>query len=198
MTNDLSNEKAFLVAPEAVEQRELRTLAGRRERRRHTGSGVHQAGPGAGLRSPDCVDVFGRHRRRRRGCHQLHRTWCFRARRQPDQLHRPRRAVEFAKSFFELGKPVAVIRHGPWTLVEADVVRGRTLTSWPSVRTDIINAGGHWVDEGDRGVLSAGPNTLISGRKPGDLPAFCHHRRGVRRSRPGRSLAPNRTSPITP
>ena len=65
-----------------------------------------------------------------------------------------------------------MICHGPWTLVEADVVRGRTLTSWPSVRTDIINAGGHWVDE-EIVVCSAGPNTLISSRKPGDLPAFC-------------------------
>ena len=90
----------------------------------------------------------------------------------PDQLRTQPRAVAFAKSFFDAGKPVAVICHGPWTLVEADVVRGRTLTSWPSVRTDIRNAGGHWVDE-EVAVCTAGPNTLVSSRKPDDLKAFC-------------------------
>jgi protease I len=72
------------------------------------------------------------------------------------------------RAFFEQGKPVGVICHGPWTLVEADVVRGRTLTSWPSVRTDLVNAGANWVDEEvhvDQG--------LVSSRKPDDLPAFC-------------------------
>jgi deglycase len=89
----------------------------------------------------------------------------------PDQLRLDDGAVRFAASFFAAGKPVAVICHGPWTLVEADVVRGRTLTSWPSVRTDIENAGGAWVDEEVR-VCRAGPNTLVSSRKPDDLPAF--------------------------
>jgi len=86
----------------------------------------------------------------------------------PDQLRTDENAVSFVHSFFEQGKPVAVICHGPWTLVEAGVLRGRTLTSWPSVQTDIRNAGGTWVDEEvhvDDG--------LVSSRKPADLPAFC-------------------------
>src|SRR3954453_1902218 len=65
----------------------------------------------------------------------------------PDQLRTVGAAVAFARSFFEAGKPVGVICHGPWTLVEADVVKGRTITSWPSLKTDIRNAGGNWVDE---------------------------------------------------
>src|SRR5687768_7930449 len=65
----------------------------------------------------------------------------------PDFLRMDERAVSFARSFFEQGKPVGVICHGPWTLVEADVVRGRKITSWPSLRTDIRNAGGEWVDQ---------------------------------------------------
>jgi protease I len=90
----------------------------------------------------------------------------------PDQLRTQPKAVAFARSFFDAGKPVAVICHGPWTLVEADVVRGRTITSWPSVQTDIRNAGGTWVDE-EVVICTAGPNTLISSRKPDDLKAFC-------------------------
>ena len=72
------------------------------------------------------------------------------------------------RGFFEQAKPVGVICHGPWTLVEADVLRGRTITSWPSVQTDIRNAGGNWVDE--EVVVDEG---LVSSRKPDDLPAFC-------------------------
>jgi protease I len=90
----------------------------------------------------------------------------------PDQLRTQPQAVAFAKAFFDAGKPVAVICHGPWTLVEADVVRGRTITSWPSLQTDIRNAGGHWVDE-EVAVCNAGPNTLVSSRQPDDLKAFC-------------------------
>jgi protease I len=90
----------------------------------------------------------------------------------PDQLRTDDDAVAFVRDFFGAGKPVAVICHGPWTLVEADVVRGRTLTSWPSLRTDIRNAGGTWVDEQVQ-VDDQGPNTLVSSRKPDDLDAFC-------------------------
>jgi protease I len=82
-------------------------------------------------------------------------------------------AVAFVKSFFDAGKPVAVICHGPWTLIEADVVHGRTITSWPSVATDLRNAGADWVDS-DVVACSRGPNTLVSSRKPDDLPVCCN------------------------
>ena len=85
----------------------------------------------------------------------------------PDQLRTQPEAVSFIKSFFDAGKPVAVICHGPWTLIEAGVVKGRTITSWPSVKTDLINAGANWVDE--EVVVDKG---LVSSRKPDDIPAF--------------------------
>ncbi|GAA4571901.1 type 1 glutamine amidotransferase domain-containing protein [Planotetraspora kaengkrachanensis] len=90
----------------------------------------------------------------------------------PDMLRTDPKAVRFAKGFFEDGKPVAAICHAPWTLIEADVVRGRTLTSWPSLRTDLRNAGAEWVDQ-EVMVDTAGPNTLVTSRKPDDLKAFC-------------------------
>jgi protease I len=86
----------------------------------------------------------------------------------PDRLRMDDDAVAFARAFFEQAKPVGVICHGPWTLIEADVLRGRTITSWPSVQTDIRNAGGTWVDE--EVVVDEG---LVSSRNPDDLPAFC-------------------------
>ena len=86
----------------------------------------------------------------------------------PDFLRADENAVSFTRAFFEAGKPVAAICHGPWTLVEADVVRGRTLTSWPSLKTDIRNAGGTWVDEEVH--VDSG---LVTSRNPDDLPAFC-------------------------
>jgi protease I len=86
----------------------------------------------------------------------------------PDTLRTDEDAVAFVRAFAEGGKPVAVICHGPWTLVEADVLRGRTLTSFPSVKTDIRNAGGHWVDE--EVVVD---DNVTSSRWPDDLPAFC-------------------------
>ena len=86
----------------------------------------------------------------------------------PDFLRTDEDVVGFVRGFFEEGKPVAAICHGPWTLVEADVVSGRTLTSWPSLRTDIRNAGGEWVDE--EVCVDGG---LVTSRKPDDLPAFC-------------------------
>ena len=90
----------------------------------------------------------------------------------PDQLRIDPAGVGFIRAMFEAGKPAAVICHGPWTIVEADLVRGRTLTSWPSVRTDIRNAGGTWVDQ-EVQVCRSGPNVLVTSRKPDDLPAFC-------------------------
>ncbi|GGK10701.1 glutamine amidotransferase [Streptomyces camponoticapitis] len=89
----------------------------------------------------------------------------------PDALRLDKAAVAFAKGFFDAGKPVAAICHAPWTLVEADVVRGRTLTSWPSLRTDIRNAGGTWVDRQVQ-ICTDGPNTLVTSRRPDDLKAF--------------------------
>jgi len=86
----------------------------------------------------------------------------------PDFLRADADAVRFVREFVRSGKPVAAICHGPWTLVEAGVVDGRTLTSWPSLRTDLANAGATWVDE---------PvhidDSLVTSRKPDDLPAFC-------------------------
>ncbi len=90
----------------------------------------------------------------------------------PDFLRMDPAAVRLVWQFFADGKPVAAICHAPWLLVEADVIRDRTLTSWPSLRTDIQNAGGHWVDE-TVVVCEKGPNVLITSRKPDDLPAFC-------------------------
>jgi protease I len=85
----------------------------------------------------------------------------------PDQLRTKVEAVEFVRAFFDASKPVGVICHGPWTLIEADVVSGRTVTSWPSLKTDLRNAGAEWVDEEvhvDEG--------LVTSRKPDDIPAF--------------------------
>jgi protease I len=86
----------------------------------------------------------------------------------PDTLRMNPRAVEFVRFFFERAKPVAAICHGPWLLVEADAVRGRTLTSYPSLQTDIRNAGGRWVDA--EAPVDKG---LVTSRNPNDLPAFC-------------------------
>lgn len=85
----------------------------------------------------------------------------------PDQLRMNKKAVQFVKSFFDAGKPVAAICHAPWTLVEADVVRGRRITSWPSLQTDIRNAGGSWVDE-----VNVTDQNLTTSRKPDDIPKF--------------------------
>ena len=90
----------------------------------------------------------------------------------PDTMRMDENAVDLVRRFFEQGKPVGVICHGPWMLVEAGVVRGRTVTSWPSLRTDIRNAGGRWVDE-QVVVCERGTNTLVTSRKPADLPVFC-------------------------
>ncbi len=110
----------------------------------------------------------------------------------PDKLRMNADAVIFTRDFFTAGKPVAAICHGPWMLVEADVVRGRTLTSWPSLRTDITNAGGHWVD--DQVIVDRG---LVTSRKPDDLPAFCskmieEFREGQHREQAEATLAASR------
>jgi protease I len=86
----------------------------------------------------------------------------------PDKLRTDPASVQFVQAFFDAGKPVGAICHGPWMLVEADVARGRTITSWSSLRTDLRNAGANWVDE-EVHVESG----LVTSRKPADLPAFC-------------------------
>ncbi len=86
----------------------------------------------------------------------------------PDQLRTDEDAVRFVRGFFEQDKPVGIICHGPWMLVQADVANGRTVTSWPSLETDLRNAGANWVD---REVVV--DNGLVTSRKPDDLPAFC-------------------------
>ena len=85
----------------------------------------------------------------------------------PDQLRTLPKAVQFVRKFFDAGKPVAAICHAPWTLIEAGVVKGRTLTSWPSLKTDLQNAGAKWVDQE---VVT--DNGLVTSRKPADIPAF--------------------------
>ena len=85
----------------------------------------------------------------------------------PDQLRTQDKAVQFVKSFFDADKPVAAICHGPWTLIEADVVKGRNVTSWSSLQTDLKNAGANWVDQE---VVE--DNGLVTSRNPDDLPAF--------------------------
>jgi protease I len=86
----------------------------------------------------------------------------------PDTLRMQPKAVEFAKAFFDAGKPVAVICHGPWTVIETGAARGRRIASWPSLKTDLRNAGAEWV--GDEEVVVDG--NLVSSRKPDDIPAF--------------------------
>ena len=171
MSDQLQGKKvAFLVANEGVEQIELTEPL----------KAVREAGAEAHLIAPEEGDI--------RGFNHLDKGDVFQAERtvdevdasdydglvlpggvaNPDILRTVEAAVDFTRGFFEQGKPVAAICHGPWTLVEADVVRDRTLTSWPSLQTDIRNAGGEWVDEEvhvDQG--------LVTSRKPDDLGAFC-------------------------
>jgi protease I len=85
----------------------------------------------------------------------------------PDTLRSTPEALEFVRAFFRAGKPVAAICHAPWVLIDAGVVRGRKLTSWPAIQTDVRNAGGQWVDE--EVVVD---NGLVTSRKPDDIPAF--------------------------
>ena len=116
----------------------------------------------------------------------------------PDHLRMDERAVTFAKSMFNSGKPIAAICHGPWLLVEADVVRNRSVTSWPSLETDLRNAGADWSDQ--EVVTDMG---LVTSRKPDDLPAFnkkmleefaggVHDRRGAANKQPSQQQMASR------
>ncbi|MCW2500678.1 MAG: protease [Frankiales bacterium] len=174
MSQDLSGKTvAFLVAPEGIEQVELTepwqavTEAGGTPRLVSTQDGkvqafnhldkadtfpVDETVDGADVTSYDALVLPG-------GVAN------------PDLLRTQPAAVQFAKAFFDAGKPVAAICHAPWTLIEAGVVAGRTLTSWPSLKTDLRNAGAEWVDQ-EVVVDRSGPSPLVTSRKPDDLPAF--------------------------
>ena len=161
---------AFLVAPEGTEQVELTEPWKAVEEEGHARAGLDGVGEIQAFNHLDKGDTFPVDRTvGRRRCVRLRRARAARWRREP-RLPADGRpdAVRFVRDFFEQAKPVGVICHGPWTLVEADVVRGRTITSWPSVKTDLRNAGANWVDE--EVVVDEG---LVSSRKPDDLPAFC-------------------------
>ena len=173
MANELSGKRiAFLTANEGVEQVELTEPWKAVERRGRTARAAlaPEAGNGPGLQPPR----QGRHvpRRRARSATPARRTTtassCPVAWPTPTSCASSPRRWRFVEAFFDAGTPVAAICHAPWTLVEADVVNGRTLTSWPSLQTDIRNAGGTWVDEE---VVVDG--NLVTSRKPDDLPAFC-------------------------
>ena len=171
MSDQLNGKKiAFLVAQEGVEEVELS----------EPWKAVEQAGGEAVLIAPESGDVQAFEHLDKSNTYSVDETLeqadpddydgivLPGGVANPDQLRTEVRAIEFLQKFFADGKPVGVICHGPWTLVEADLVRGRTITSWPSLQTDIRNAGGNWVDE--EVVVDEG---LVSSRKPDDLPAFC-------------------------
>jgi len=171
MAADLSGKKiAFLVAQEGIEEVELTA----------PWEAVVKAGGSPQLVAPEAGEVQAFNHLDKSSTYKVDRTLDEASAADydglvlpggvanPDQLRTDERATEFIQRIFGAGKPVGVICHGPWTLVEADLVRGRRLTSWPSLRTDIRNAGGEWVDE--EVVVDQG---LVSSRKPDDLPAFC-------------------------
>lgn len=171
MSDELSGKKiAFLVAQEGVEQVELT----------EPWKAVEQAGGEPVLIAPESGDVQAFEHLDKSNTYSVDETLADAdpddydgvvlpgGVANPDQLRTESRAIEFLQKVFADGKPVGVICHGPWTLVEADLVRGRTIASWPSLQTDIRNAGGNWVDE--EVVVDEG---LVSSRNPDDLPAFC-------------------------
>lgn len=164
---------AFLVAPEGVEQIELT----------ESWNAVSQAGGTPRLVSTRSGQVQAFHHLDRGDTFPVHETVTESSARDydalvlpggvanPDALRLSPHALDFVRGFFEAGKPVAAVCHAPWTLIDADVVRGRRLTSWPSLRTDLRNAGAEWVDR-EVTVCENGPNVLITSRKPADLRAF--------------------------
>jgi len=169
MSNQLHGKRiAFLTANEGVEQVELTESL----------EAVLEAGAEADLLAPEAGEVQAFNHLEKGGTYQALAVSDADSSRydglvlpggvaNPDQLRTDPEAVAFVRSFFEAGKPVGTICHAPWTLVEADVVRGRTLTSWPSLQADLRNAGAEWIDEEvhvDRG--------LVSSRGPDDLDAF--------------------------
>jgi protease I len=174
VANNLSGRTiAFLVAPEGIEQVELTEPwkavegAGGTPRLVSTQGGQVQA-----FNHLDKADTFDvDHRVDDVGVDQFDGLVLPGGVANPDFLRMQPRAVAFVKAFFDAGKPVAAICHAPWTLIEADVVRGRRVTSWPSLQTDLRNAGADWVDE-EVVVDENGSSVLVTSRKPDDLKAF--------------------------
>jgi protease I len=171
MADELKGKKiAFLVAQEGVEEVELT----------EPWKAVKEAGATPELIAPESGDVQAFQHLDKSRTYPVDRTLDDAQPRDyagvvlpggvanPDQLRTEPAALRFLRGAFEEGKPVGVICHGPWTLVEADLVQDRKITSWPSLKTDIRNAGGNWVDE--QVIVDEG---LVSSRKPDDLPAFC-------------------------
>ncbi|HEY4917183.1 MAG TPA: type 1 glutamine amidotransferase domain-containing protein [Solirubrobacteraceae bacterium] len=171
MSSDLSGKRiAFLVAQEGVEEVELT----------EPWKAVEKAGGTPELIAPEKGEVQAMNHLDKGASFKVDRTLADAEPEDydgvvlpggvanPDQLRTEESAISFLQKLFAEGKPVGVICHGPWTLVEADLVRERTITSWPSLKTDIRNAGGTWVDE--EVVVDEG---LVSSRNPDDLPAFC-------------------------
>ncbi len=169
MTTDLSGKRFALLAADGVEQVELTEPM---RAAREAGATVDLISlrdtPIQGVRGMDKVDTFDiDHAVSEVTADDYDGLILPGGVKNPDSLRMDETAVRFVRSFFDQGKPVAAICHAPWLLVEADVVRGRTLTSYPSLRTDIRNAGGTWVDEAvhvDQG--------LVTSRRPDDLEAF--------------------------
>jgi len=165
---------AFLTANEGVEQAELTA----------PWQAVKEAGGTPELLAPESGEVQGFHHTEPADTFPVHRSindadsLDYDALVLPggvvnaDELRTVPGAVTFARRLFAEGKPAAMICHGPWLAIEGDLVRARTLTSWPSLMTDIRNAGGIWVDA-EVQVCTNGPNTIVTSRKPDDLPAFC-------------------------
>ena len=171
MADDLQGKKiAFVVANEGAEQVELtRPLEAVREAGAETELIAPEEGQAQAFNHLDKGDVFDVDRTvGDADASQYDGLVLPGGVANPDILRTIPEAVSFIRAFFEAGKPVGVICHGPWTLVEAGVLKDRTITSWPSLKTDIQNAGGNWVDEEVH--VDAG---LVSSRKPDDLDAFC-------------------------
>ncbi len=174
MTSDLTGKTiAFLVAPEGIEQAELTD----------PWQAVQQAGGTPRLISTDAGEVQAFEHLDKADTFPVDETvdaadpatfdglMLPGGVANPDFLRTQPAAVAFAKAFFDAGKPVAAICHAPWTLVEAGVLEGRTVTSWPSLQTDLRNAGATWVDQ-EVVVDTNGSSTLVTSRKPDDLKAF--------------------------
>jgi protease I len=169
MTHNLAGKIIAILVTDGFEQVELTEPKAALE---HAGATVHIVAPASnkvqGWRHDERADSFAVDRKLEDADTNYYEGLVLPGGvRNPDQLRTNAEAVEFVKSFFDKGKPVAAICHGPWTLIEARVVRGRTVTSWPSLKTDLTNAGAEWVDE--EVVVDSG---LLTSRKPDDLPAF--------------------------